>query len=114
VVAFSVPGDGTEELVIAVEVSKEREGLADDIRATVSAEFNVSIKDIAMLEKGTLPKTSSGKLQRRRTRMQYLNGTLGRDGSRRMGSSGDKLTIAKHVARSMWSRVKHNVINIGS
>lgn len=114
VVAFSVPGDGTEDLVIAVEVAKIRDGLADDIRAMVSAEFNVSIKDIALLEPATLPKTSSGKLQRRRTRQLYLAGKLGREGSRRMGASGDKITVAKHLARSMWSRVKHNVANLGS
>lgn len=114
VVAFSVPGDGTEELVVAVEVSKPREGLADDIRSVVSAEFNVSVHDVAVLEPATLPKTSSGKLQRRQTRQLYMNGTLGRQGSRRMGSSGDKVTVAKHVVRSVWTRVKHNVINLGS
>jgi fatty-acyl-CoA synthase len=59
-----------------------------------------------VLPPGSLPKTSSGKLQRRKARQQYLNGELGRDGSRLAGASADRITLARHVARSLWSRAK--------
>ena len=55
------------------------------------------------------PKTSSGKLQRSRTRQQYLDGTLAGDGVRTFGQKGAKLTVAKHVVRSVVSRVRHQV-----
>jgi hypothetical protein len=58
------------------------------------------------LQPGRLPKTSSGKLQRRKTREQFMKGELGGDGPRTFGASSDRLTLAKHVARSMWTRAK--------
>ena len=45
--------------------------------------------------------------QRRKTRDQYLAGTLGKEGDRTLGSSGEKLTVARHVARSLLGRATH-------
>ena len=65
---------------------------------------------VVCLEPGSLPKTSSGKLQRRKTRQHYIGGKLGTEGSRAMGSNADKVTLAKHVAKSLWSRAKARVL----
>ena len=52
-----------------------------------------------------MPKTSSGKLQRRKTREQYLNGSLGRAG--RDGNT--RLAVARHLALSLVGRARHEV-----
>ena len=80
VVAFPRPGArGTEEVVIACEVAtSDRETLERAIRARIRDELALSVEDIVLLPTGSLPKTSSGKAQRARTRAMYLDGTLHR------------------------------------
>ncbi len=107
VVAFSRPGEGSEELVVALESKgADEEALRTAIRAALTRELGLVVSDIVLLPPGGLPKTSSGKLQRRLTRQQYLTGELGGQGSRLAGDAGSKLTVAKHVARSLWTRAK--------
>ncbi len=113
VVAFSRPGDSTEELVIVVETRGEApEGMVNAIRECVQTEFGLAVGDVRVLPAGHLPKTSSGKLQRRRTRQLYLSGRLGVEGSRQMGTNASKVSLARHVARSMWSRVKQATLSL--
>jgi hypothetical protein len=71
----------------------------------VGEEFQLAVADVAVAPPGTLPKTSSGKLQRRKTREQYLAGTIGRAG--RGGSN--RLAVAKYVALSFVGRARHEV-----
>lgn len=107
VVAFSVPGEIGEELVVVLESkSAEPEKLKDEVKKAVQRELSLSAREIVLLEPGVLPKTSSGKLQRRKTRELYLKRELGSTGSRAFGATSDRLTLARHVARSMWSRAK--------
>jgi acyl-CoA synthetase (AMP-forming)/AMP-acid ligase II len=109
VVAFSVPGANGEELVTVVETKlpeEEHAELTDRVRKAIQRELSLAASDIICLRPGTLPKTSSGKLQRRKTREQYLSGALGGEGARTMGSAGSKRTLAKHIARSVWTRAK--------
>ena len=112
VVAFSRPSPSGEEVVIVIETreSEERwEQLKKDVKKRIRAEIAVAPADIVCLKPGSLPKTSSGKLQRRKARQQYLAGELGGEGSRTAGSTGSKITLAKHVARSVWSRAKNRI-----
>jgi len=109
VVSFSVPGETGEELVVVAETKRSEEDhaeLADQVRRAIQRELSLSTSEVICLKPGSLPKTSSGKLQRRKTRSQYLSGELGGEGARTFGSQGSKLTLAKHVARSVWSRAK--------
>ncbi len=108
VVAFSVPGDDSEELVVVAETRPDRpDNTADAIRAAVAEQLSLKVANVVLMAAGQLPKTSSGKLQRNKTRQQYLAGTLGKEGDRTLGSSGEKLTVAKHVAKSLWGRAAH-------
>lgn len=111
VVAFSVPGKDTEQVIIALEKRGEvdEEALKEAVRTRVSGEFGAPVADVVVLEANFLPKTSSGKLQRRKTRQYYLQGLLGKTGSRQQGSSADAVTLARHVARSAWARLKNVV-----
>jgi fatty-acyl-CoA synthase len=103
-VVFTRPGAASEEIVVAAETRERDEAsLKATIATKVSEEFSLSVSDIALVPPGALPKTSSGKLQRRKTREQYLTGKLGRAG--RGGST--RLALAKHLALSWMGRARH-------
>ncbi|MCB9668140.1 MAG: fatty acyl-AMP ligase [Alphaproteobacteria bacterium] len=110
VVAFSRPGESSEELVVVCETrdSEAAERITAEVRNVVQRELSLAVSDVVLLPSGSLPKTSSGKLQRRKTRQQYLLGRLGDDGTRTMGAGGSKRVLAKHLAKSLWSRAKHS------
>ncbi|MFT7578577.1 MAG: fatty-acyl-CoA synthase [Myxococcota bacterium] len=111
VIAFSRPGANTEELVVVAETKHEAdlETLIAEARRVIRHEFSLNPADIVLTGPGTLPKTTSGKLQRQKARQQYIAGTLGVEGVRTMGDRGQKVTLAKHVAKSAVSRVRHEV-----
>jgi fatty-acyl-CoA synthase len=79
VAAFSVSDELTERLVVAAEY---REGNLEAIQAeiirVVQREVGLTVSEVVLIEPGSLPKTTSGKLQRSATRKQYSLGTLGR------------------------------------
>src|SRR6266404_5639035 len=108
-VVFTRPGAASEEIVVAAESrTQDFAAVKAEIVARVSEEFQLAVSDVALVPPGTLPKTSSGKLQRRKTREQYLKGSLGRSG--RGGSS--RLAVAKHLALSLVGRARHEVRKI--
>lgn len=107
-VAFSRPGEQSEELVIVVESrAQDPEALRELIRTKVTEQMQLVAADVVLCPVGSLPKTSSGKLQRAKTRAQYLAGTVGQEGNRSPGSSGERLVVARHVALSLVGRVQH-------
>ncbi len=80
--AFALTVDGTERLGLAVEVQRTAlKSLAGDevvaaIRRAVMEEHELTVQAIALLRPVTLPKTSSGKLQRFAARDGLQAGTL--------------------------------------
>jgi len=105
-VAFSVPGDAGEVLVVTLESRlDDTDELVAEVRKSVQRELSLTVSEVVCLKPGNLPKTSSGKLQRRKTREQFLRGEVGNQGSRGSGNN-DNLTLARHVAKSVWSRAK--------
>ena len=102
-VVFSRPGKASEEVVVAVETrERDPEKLRAAIVAKVGDDLQLPVADVAMVPPGALPKTSSGKLQRRKTREQYLSGTLGKE-----GRGGSRLGVARHIALSLVGRARH-------
>src|SRR5262249_29964146 len=68
-VAFSrLGGDGAEIAVVVAESRKNTAGLADAIIAAVRAELGLTVTEVCFIKRGTLPKTSSGKVRRRECR----------------------------------------------
>ncbi|WP_338255624.1 beta-ketoacyl synthase N-terminal-like domain-containing protein [Dictyobacter halimunensis] len=79
--AFSIEASGEERLVIVHEVertalSSNLEEVAATIRQAISLQHEVQVYAITLIKPGSLPKTSSGKVQRRGTKEHYLDGTL--------------------------------------
>ncbi len=78
--AFCVEQDYQEQLVVVQEVDRRKHGEMDEvfdaIRRTVSAEHEMAVDVIVLIKAGSIPKTSSGKIQRYACREAYLAGTL--------------------------------------
>ena len=74
--AFSVDAAGEERLVVVHEVERQREidftEVIGAIRQAVSAEYELQVYAVVLLKPGSLPKTSSGKIQRHRCRASFL------------------------------------------
>jgi acyl-CoA synthetase (AMP-forming)/AMP-acid ligase II/acyl carrier protein len=78
--AFSVESDSQERLVIVYEVMPRREpdvgDVAEAVRRALVEEHEVELYALVLLKFGGMPKTSSGKIQRRACRKAFLSGTL--------------------------------------
>ncbi len=78
---FSVEADGEERLVVAAEVERgfraqQLDELADAIRQAVLESHELQVYALRLLRRGTVPKTSSGKVQRRAAKDAFQKGTL--------------------------------------
>ncbi|HKI02560.1 MAG TPA: AMP-binding protein, partial [Thermoanaerobaculia bacterium] len=83
--AFSVEREGEERLVLVHELERSanamvrREGIAAvaaAVRAAIAEEHEAQVADLVLVKLGSVPKTSSGKVQRHACRDAYLAGTL--------------------------------------
>ncbi|MDC0739852.1 fatty acyl-AMP ligase [Polyangium mundeleinium] len=112
VIAFGTmkgPSD-RERVVIAFETGERDEAtkkrLEADVRKAVQQSVGLTIDDVVPLAPGVLPKTSSGKLQRARTRELYESGELlGRTSAREV----DKLDLVKEIAKSQIGYFRHRL-----
>ncbi|HEX7186575.1 MAG TPA: amino acid adenylation domain-containing protein, partial [Thermoanaerobaculia bacterium] len=89
--AFSVEATGEERLVIVHEVERhaaDREGSAEEIaaavRQAVAEEHEAAVHEVVLVVPGGVPKTTSGKVQRRACRDLYLRGELDAVGRSRL------------------------------
>ncbi len=79
--AFSIEVDGEEKLIIVQELERNYrhvvvEGMVETIRWAIFDQHLIDIFAIALLTPGSIPKTSSGKIQRRNCKHKYLDGSL--------------------------------------
>jgi fatty-acyl-CoA synthase len=79
VVAFGVEVDGDEQLVVTCEGAAADAAAIREATATCVAEkFGLTVHEVVVAPLASLPRTSSGKPQRRKTRQMYVDGTLPR------------------------------------
>lgn len=79
--AFSVPGAWREQLVFVAEVSRryaseQNVELFQSVRTELAATVGVVPHEIVLISHHSMPRTSSGKVQRRACRAAYLGDTL--------------------------------------
>lgn len=80
--AFSVEDGTAERLVVVVEADGRAlrgtspETLRERVREAVHDGQRLHVDDVVVVRRGSVPKTSSGKVQRRACRAQYLAGEL--------------------------------------
>jgi acyl-CoA synthetase (AMP-forming)/AMP-acid ligase II len=90
--AFAVEGEDSEEPILLVELR----GGADDeaalraVRSAITSEHDCDLRAIIPMERGTIPRTTSGKARRAACRKLYESGRLG-------GASGNTERDAKET-----------------
>jgi acyl-CoA synthetase (AMP-forming)/AMP-acid ligase II len=95
---FTVEVAGEDRLVITHEIERSyRQSLVVDevvetIRWTVFQEHFIDVYAIVLLKTGSLPKTSSGKVQRKACKVQFLEGSLDLVGEWRLKEQSDLIS----------------------
>jgi 8-amino-7-oxononanoate synthase len=78
--AFAVGEIGGERLVVVQEVERGRNldfaGIIAAIRKRIASDFELAVSAVVLIKTGSIPKTSSGKVQRHACQAGYLAGTL--------------------------------------
>ena len=80
--AFSVEIEGEERLVVACEVERSylrklnTQEVVKGVRKAVSEEHDLQVYAVVLLKTGSIPKTSSGKIQHHACRTGFLNKSL--------------------------------------
>ena len=80
--AFTVEIKGTERLVVVQEVERSylrklnMKEIVGNFREAVTAEHGLQVYATVLAKPGSIPKTSSGKIQRHACRTKFLNGSL--------------------------------------
>ncbi|MEH2283662.1 MAG: amino acid adenylation domain-containing protein [Nostoc sp.] len=78
--AFTVEVNNEEKLIIVQELEfrakPNLEEVVSAIRQAITEEHEVQVYAVVLIKPGSIPKTSSGKIQRRTTRAQFQNGEL--------------------------------------
>jgi len=80
--AFSLNVDGVEKLAVAIEVKRvnmrtlNAKEVIQEIRKAVSENHELQVHTVLLLKPRSIPKTSSGKIQRHACKIGYLNDTL--------------------------------------
>ncbi|MGC5011909.1 fatty acyl-AMP ligase [Streptosporangium sp. DT93] len=82
--AFSAGIDGEERLVVLVEADPallaaggpDREAILRDLRQEITRHHGLTAHDLVLVRRGTLPRTTSGKIRRGACRERYLRGDL--------------------------------------
>ena len=82
VAAFAVDVEGRERVVVTAELERGRREPAEvatafeAIRSRLALEHEVAVEAIVLVRPNSIPKTSSGKIQRHACKRQFLDGTL--------------------------------------
>src|SRR5262249_52945906 len=76
--AFSLPIAGGEGLGVAAEIDTGADPVAVEaaVRAAVAAAHEIAVEGIALLAPRSIPKTSSGKIQRREAQRAFMEDTF--------------------------------------
>ncbi|MGB4852716.1 MAG: beta-ketoacyl synthase N-terminal-like domain-containing protein, partial [Ignavibacteria bacterium] len=111
VAAFSIDVEGEEHLSIVQELQKnflkdfDAEEVFKAIRKSVSEEHDLQVYSITLIPPGTVPKTSSGKIQRRTCKDGVEEGNLETVAEWKQGNISDK----RNKTEDKKDKIKFNV-----
>jgi fatty-acyl-CoA synthase len=98
-VGFVPAGEDDEALAMLVETAPDAPStLADEVASRVQERTRIRPAHVALLAPGTLPRTSSGKLRRCESRIQWLAGRL---------SAPKKVSAARLLAAAAHGELRH-------
>ncbi len=94
VVAFSVDGDSTEKLVVVAETTMtDNAELTKAVSEQIRSALGLVVDKVVLVGRGSIPKTSSGKLQRRKAKALFEGGLLGQTGEQSEVASAESLAL---------------------
>lgn len=98
-------GLGREAVVVVAEskVSEGRDALASEIKTQIAKATGLTVDEVVVVDAGTIPKTSSGKLQRARARSLYESGEL------KKREDEGALKVASRVVESQLAHLKLSI-----
>ncbi|MEM9157882.1 MAG: AMP-binding protein, partial [Verrucomicrobiota bacterium] len=81
--AFSISQEGAgEEISLVVETNEKDDGKLSEldraIKSRIGRAMSLPVADLVFVKRGSIPRTTSGKIQRSKIKQQYLDGTLTR------------------------------------
>lgn len=106
-IAVENPDRGTEDMVLVAEISKgsDRDSLSSKLKTTIFEATGCRPDQVVLVPPRSLPKTSSGKLQRFKTKTLYLNGKLHSRGISGRPTSGLWVYLKAWLADKLkWGR----------
>ncbi|MEM9194687.1 MAG: fatty acyl-AMP ligase [Myxococcota bacterium] len=110
-IAFAAHREGLgREGVVVVAETRETEGLSeisDRVKKAVYEATGLMVDEVALIEAGALPKTSSGKVQRSKARERFEAGTLRRE------SDDGAAKIAGRVVQSQLAHLRLRIFGRG-
>ena len=80
--AFPITDDESEKLVVVQELERtamrdtDHNLIIEKIREVIAEEHELEVHSIVLIRAGSIPMTSSGKIQHRQTKYEYLHGDL--------------------------------------
>ena len=107
VIAFGLSdvARGEETFVVCAETKApetEHETIEKAVKGRILEAVGIHVGQVILLAPDSLPKTSSGKLQRSKAKEMYLNEELGKK-----SLTKDKIDFIKHWAKSQWSYLRN-------
>jgi acyl-CoA synthetase (AMP-forming)/AMP-acid ligase II/acyl carrier protein len=113
--AVAIDIDGIERLVIAQEVERtylrqlDIDEVVGAIRKTVSEQFDLQVYAVLLLKPASIPKTSSGKIQRHACKFGFLNNSL--DVVHQWTSKPQEINLIElqTEVENVWKKVQNSV-----
>ncbi|MBP5975408.1 AMP-binding protein [Brasilonema sp. CT11] len=115
--AFSVEIDGVEQLVIAQEIERtylrqlDVDQVVKSIRQAVSEQHQLQVYAIVLLKTASIPKTSSGKVQRHACRVGFLDKSLDVVGDWTANLTETDLQQLQAEVEDLWEQVPNSDVN---
>ncbi len=115
--AFAVEVENEERLVIVQELEFRQKPNIDEvisaIRQAVTEAFEIQVYGVVLIKAGSIPKTSSGKIQRRATREKFLAGDLDVVGSNVLESADEvenEIGLSREMVLAISPEQRHSLI----
>jgi fatty-acyl-CoA synthase len=99
-------GLGREAVVVVAETKDaqaDREKLASEVRTQIASVTGLTVDEVVIADAGTIPKTSSGKLQRARARTMYEQGEM------KKREEEGALKVAGRIVESQLAHLKLSI-----
>ncbi|MBW4596130.1 MAG: AMP-binding protein [Brasilonema angustatum HA4187-MV1] len=115
--AFSVETNGVEQLVITQEIERtylrqlDVDEIVKSIRQAVSEQHQLQVYAIVLLKTASIPKTSSGKIQRHACRVGFLDGNLDVVGDWTANLEQKDLQQLQAEVDDLWEQVHSSDVN---